>query len=215
MIIAFAGQKGGSGKSTACVAVAAELVRRGQSVLLVDADTQGTARTWAAVASELGHPAPTTVAMGADMHKPGQIPRLQASFDHVLVDCAPRMAEVQRSALLVADLVVLPVGPTSADTWALGESLLAVEAAQGLRPDLQARVLITRKQSNTTAGAGARDALKEVPLFKTELGFRVAYQEAIAAGQGVTTYAPTSQAAAEVQALVGEILKLKGSKKHG
>jgi chromosome partitioning protein len=68
---AFAGQKGGAGKSTMAIAVAAELMARGSKVLLVDADPQGTATTWTEVAAEAGHATPTLVAMGANMHRPG------------------------------------------------------------------------------------------------------------------------------------------------
>ena len=40
-VIALCGQKGGTGKTTTAIAVAAELYARGQRVLIVDADPQG------------------------------------------------------------------------------------------------------------------------------------------------------------------------------
>jgi chromosome partitioning protein len=46
MIIAVCGQKGGTGKTTTAYSIAAEMVSRGRKVLLVDADPQGSARTW-------------------------------------------------------------------------------------------------------------------------------------------------------------------------
>lgn len=78
-IIAFAGQKGGSGKTTTSISVASELFERGHKVLLVDADPQGSAQTWAAVAAELGHAAPVVVGMGAGLHRPDQLPSLAAA----------------------------------------------------------------------------------------------------------------------------------------
>lgn len=208
--IALTGQKGGSGKSTVAVSLAAEAMARGQKVLLVDADPQGTARTWGAVALEAGHPAPTVVSMGSDLHKPGQLPALLASFDLVVIDCPPRHAEVQRAALMVADLAILPSGPSAHDAWALAESIELVKAAQRLRPELEVRGLVTRKVPGTVIGKSAREALESagVPLLKAELCFRVAYQEAPAAGLGVAQYAPGSEAAAEVRALTSEVLKL-------
>jgi Mrp family chromosome partitioning ATPase len=49
-ILAFAGQKGGAGKTTTAIATACEWQARGRRVLLVDTDPQGSTRTWADVA---------------------------------------------------------------------------------------------------------------------------------------------------------------------
>lgn len=213
--IALTGQKGGAGKSTVALSLAAEGIARGLRVLLVDADMQGTARTWGAVANEAGRPTATIVSMGADLHRPGQLPKLSSGFDLVLIDCPPRHAEIQRAALMVADLAILPSGPSAHDAWAMGESVDLVQAAQRLRPELQAMVLITRKVPGTVIGASARAALTEtgLPILKTELGFRVAYQEAPAAGLGVAQYAPKSEAAEEIRDLTTEVLALVGLSK--
>lgn len=207
MILALAGQKGGAGKSTVAISIAAELVARKRKVLLVDADPQGTSRTWGDVASEAGHPLPTIVAMGATLHRPEQLPRVATSYDHVVIDCPPRHGEIQRSALMVADMVLLPCGPSAADAWALTTSVELVAEARVLRPELEAFIVITRKQVNTVLSKGAREVLIQtnIPVLKTELGYRVAFAESIGAGLGVTTYAPKDAAAAEVRALVDEL----------
>jgi chromosome partitioning protein len=208
MVIAFAGQKGGSGKTTTAVAVAAELVRRGKRVLLVDADPQGSARTWADVAQENNQPAPTVVAMGANMHKTEQLPRLAQAYEAVVIDTPPRMGEVQRSALMVADMVVLPCGPSAVDAWALTESVELVNKAKMLRSELKAVGLITRKVANTAIGKGARHVLEQtnLPVLASELHYRVGYQESLALGCGPSTYEPESVAAQEVGALVDELV---------
>jgi chromosome partitioning protein len=208
VILALAGQKGGVGKSTIAICVATEAMARGRTVLLVDADPQGTARTWGDVAAENDRKVPSVVAMGATMHRPGQLPKVAAGFDLVVIDCPPRQGDVQRSALMVADLAVLPCGPSAADAWALASSVALVTEAQTLRPDLRACVVITRKQGRTALGKGAREVLKEsgLPVLGAELGYRVAYQEALGAGQGVTAYAVRDPAADEVRALVDELL---------
>jgi chromosome partitioning protein len=207
-IVALVGQKGGSGKSTTAIALAVEWHARGRRVLLVDADPQGSTRTWGDVAGTAGHPAPTVAALGTALH--ANLPSLAASFDRVVVDCPPRLGDVQRAALLVCDLAVLPCGPGTMDAWALAESGDAVRTAQQLRPDLRAVVLITRKVARTTVGAGAREALAGagLPVLTTELGYRVTYQEAPAAGQGPTTYDPSSPAAEEIRALATELDQL-------
>jgi chromosome partitioning protein len=206
-IVALCGQKGGSGKTTTAEAIAGELVARGQRVLLVDADPQGTARTWADVAAENGHVCPTAVAMGASMHQPSQLPRLLGSYDTIIVDCPPRHSEIQRSALMAADVAILPCGPSAHDVWAMATSIDLVNDATRVRSELQAFILITRKAANTVIGQGARAALAElgVPILRSELHYRVAYQEAPAAGLGVAQYAPTDAAAGEVKSLVDEL----------
>lgn len=210
MIIAFVGLKGGAGKSTAAIGVAAELVSRGARVLLVDGDPQGTARTWADVAAESGHPAPTTVAMGATMHRPGQLDVLVSDYDHAVIDLPPRLGDVQRAALMVADLAVVPSGPSPADAWAAGATIELVQEAQGLRPELAAVVLITRQQPRTVLGRGLRGVLSEggLPVLRAALCNRVAYQEAVGAGLGVGAYAPRDPAAKEMAALVTELLEM-------
>lgn len=208
-IVALCGQKGGTGKTTTALAIAAELKARGRRVLVVDADPQGSARTWGSVAAEAGRSGPVIVAMGAQMHAPGQLDDVSGGYDFTVIDCPPSNGSIQRSALMVANLAVFPCGPSALDAWALAESLELVQKAREFRPDLHAVVLITRRVVGTTLGAGARETLSTsgLPVLRTELCHRIAYQEAIAAGRGVAEYAPQDAAAAEVRALVDELLK--------
>jgi chromosome partitioning protein len=218
MIVAFTGQKGGVGKSTTAVCLAVAALERGARVLLVDADPQGTVRTWGEVATERGRATPTVVAMGATMHKPGQLREVAAGYDLTIIDCPPRHGEVQRSALMVADIAVLPCGPSAADAWALAGSLEVVNEARTMRDDLIACVLITRKQGRTAIGKGARKVLEsaDLPVLETELGARIAYQEALASGLGITTYAARDAGTREVFKLLDELEELfHGQKASG
>ena len=132
-VVTFAGQKGGVGKSTTAICVAAEGLNRGLKVLLVDADPQGTIRTWADVASQQELPTPTVIAMGAAMHRPEHLPQIGKDFDLVVIDCPPREGAIQRSAMMITDLLLLPCGPSAADAWA---RLLAQHPhGAGRRPD--------------------------------------------------------------------------------
>ncbi len=207
MILALTGQKGGIGKSTTAVCLAALGVERGMRVLLVDADPQGTSRTWGEVANEAGLPTPTVVAMGATMHKPGQLPSIAQAYDLTVIDCPPRHGDIQRSALMIADVAILPCGPSAADAWALSGAIDVVNEARTLRESLKACILITRKQGRTALGKGARDVLEAsgLPVLASELGYRIAYQESLAAGRGVTTFAPRDRAASELQSLFDEL----------
>ncbi len=214
MIIALTGQKGGVGKSTTAICLAAAAMQRGLRVLLVDADPQGTVRTWGDVAAESGRTTPTIVAMGASMHRQGQLPEMAAAFDVTIVDCPPRHGDIQRAALMVADLAVLPCGPTAADAWALAGTLDVVKEAQSFRAELRCCVLITRRQGRTVLGKSARAVLEAsgLPVLHTALSYRVTYQEAIGAGQGVTTYARKDPASREIEDLFDELTRFHHGK---
>ena len=206
MIIACASVKGGAGKSTLATNLATEYQRQGRRVLLVDADPQATSSTWAEVATEKGHKPPTVVAMGKDMHRPGQLDQLAAPFDVTIIDCPGRDGAVVRSALMVADLVLVPCGASPADAWALQQSLEIIDEARAVRPHLAARVVITRRRA-TSIGRGARGDLAAagVPLLGADIAERVAYQQAIGDGVGVTSMKNQAEAAKEIRELVKAI----------
>ena len=211
-IIAIAGQKGGSGKTTVAIALTAEWLRRGKRVLLVDTDTQKTATTWVEVAVDKDKPVPTLTAMGVTMWRPDQLPRVAQGFDIVIVDTPPRLDDMQKAALMVADVAVLPCGPSHHDCWAFAEELELVRKASVARPELRVCVLFTRKVGGTLIGKEARELLDSTGLsvLKTELGYRTDYQEASGAGLGSSTYKPSSVAAVETRALVDELEAFAG-----
>jgi chromosome partitioning protein len=230
-IIACTGMKGGVGKSTVAINLAATLMERGRSVLLVDADAQQTASIWVSIAQEAKHPAPTLISNPlANLHKAEQLPRLSQQFDHTIIDGPPRLADVQVSILMVADLVLYPCGPSGPELWALRPALEEfAKVRRQFRPNLMAAIVLNRMQPHTTQTRTARRNLEQqlqqlqaelampeivVPILEAALVQRIPQSEALSAGLGVTTYYPDSRAAAEVNALVTEILNLKGAP-HG
>lgn len=209
MKIACVGQKGGTGKTTTAISLAVEWVARGRKVLLVDTDTQGSVLTWGDVAAENNAKhVPAVIALGAQLRQ--QLAPLESGFDVVVIDCPPAHGERQRAALMVADVAVLPSGPDATELWALTASADLVREAIAVRPMLRAAVLITRKDRRTALGAASRSALEQLalPVLDAELARRVTYPEAIGAGLGPTTLAPSSEAAREVRRLATEIERL-------
>lgn len=207
-IISIAGQKGGAGKSTIAICLAAEWHSQGHRVLLVDADPQGTAITWAEVASEQGREVPTVIAMGDNLRQ--QLPQAAEGFDIVVIDCPGRKSSKrQLGAMVLADIILLPCGPSTPDVWALAESVELVNEVRELRPEVQAAVVLNRRTA-TTEGRTAREVLSGVglPVLAAALGHRVAYSEALAAGAGVTGYSRGGAAASEIRVLSDEIDEL-------
>ena len=216
MRIALISSKGGVGKSALAITLAAEAHVRGRSTLLVDGDHgQGTCLLWAETAGSMGKPAPSTLAASAGMHRPDQLPKVAVHFDVVVVDTPGRLSDVQRSALMFADLALVPTGPSASDAWALASALEAIRDAQTIRTALKAAIVLTRLQSRTAVGKAARPGLEGVgvPVLRTTLSYRVAWQECVAVGQGVTTY-DRGEACLEARRLYDEIESILGVQDH-
>jgi chromosome partitioning protein len=210
VIIALVSVKGGCGKSTISAMLAAQAASEGLRVLAVDGDPQATLRTWAAVGAEGGHPTPTVVAMDQTMARPAQLPRLAGQFDLVLIDTPGRLDATQRAALMVADLALVPCGWSGADTWTLVEVARLIGEARDIRGDgLAAAVVLNRLKPGAVMSREARAAVAEsgIPVCDATVADRVAFGEALTAGQGVVTYAPSSQADHEVRRLYKEVTR--------
>lgn len=135
MIIAFASLKGGSGKTTLSVHLAAAIAAGGHRVVLIDADPQGSASDWSA-AREDSPPFPVIGMARNTLHR-DLVPLLE-DYDHCIIDTPPRVSALARSALLAADLVLIPVQPSSYDVWAAAETVQLISEAQGFKPELAA-----------------------------------------------------------------------------
>jgi chromosome partitioning protein len=211
-IITVCNQKGGSGKTTTCMTLAAGLAARGFAVLVVDADPQGTATRWGASAPE-AEPFPATVinlaAAKANVHR--MVRDHVEHYDVVLVDCPPAVeSPATQSALLISDLAIVPVIPRPGELWAL-ERLFQL---LGEMPELTARLLPTMLQ-NTTLMADALTVLGEtpVPLMKSSFSARVAYAQGMPTG-GTALTGRDAVARDEVDAAVLEVLELVGLPKR-
>lgn len=93
MIIGVLNQKGGVGKTTIAVNLAAVYAKAGQRVLLVDADPQGSSLAWSSARE--GKPLFTVVGMPKPtLHK--DMPSIARDYDMVVIDGSPRVT-VRRS----------------------------------------------------------------------------------------------------------------------
>ena len=117
-ILVFCNQKGGPGKTTLAINVAAALAERAQ-VLVIDADPQQSAVKWADAADQ-DSPLPMAV-MGYYQEKVHQVIRkVVDQYDYILVDTPPSsvaVATITRNALIGADLAIVPVIPSPLDVW--------------------------------------------------------------------------------------------------
>ena len=211
MIVGVLNQKGGVGKTTLSVNLAASLARTGARVLLIDADPQGSALDWAACRTSdplfpvIGFPKPK-------LHK--EIPAHIPHYEYIIIDGPPRVNELARSAIMAADLVVIPVQPSPYDVWAAKDIVDLIHEATTYRETLKSVFVINRRIVNTAIGRDVAEALAgyDIPVLKTHIGQRVAFAESAANGSTVLEDDPTSLASREIMALTDELLRQKTKK---
>jgi len=211
MIVAFLNQKGGVGKTTLALNLAALWAGQGRRVTVLDADPQASALDWAQARSQAGLPrAFGVVGLPREtLHQ--EVPDLARAADHLIIDGPPRVAPLLRSALLAADLVVLPVQPSPLDGWASAEMLRLVDEARMYRPTLRARFLLNRCAARTVIARETREALaaQDTGALHCTVGQRVLFAQAMAGGQTVAELDPEGPAAAEIAAVGAEIEALQ------
>lgn len=210
-VISILNQKGGVGKTTISVNLASAIAKKGKSVLLVDADPQGSALDWFASRSDEMEPLfPVVGCAKPNLHK--TIPDLGKGRDVVVIDGAPRVTDLARAAIMASDLVLIPVQPSPYDVWAAEEVVKLIKEAQIYRPEIQAAFVINRKIAKTAIGRDIVDALEgfEIEVLDSTLSQRVVYAESAAVGVAVFEQDFKSYATREVNRLAKEVLNVLG-----
>ncbi len=190
--------KGGTGKTTSAVYLAAALARRGERTLLVDADPQGSAMTWSASVDDF--PVLTIALAQPVLHR--RLDELGRGYDNLVMDCPPQHEAIVRSALLAADVVLMPMAPSMMDLERLRPTLaMLADVAPQNEPAFAA--LLTRVRARTRMSVAAREWLTnlEVPAMVAEIPLREVYARCM----GESPHPGT-----EYEAVLEELLQLRG-----
>lgn len=165
MKIAVVNTKGGVGKTTTAIYLAAGLNRDGRT-LLVDTDRQQSAVLWSQ--EDPIWPFPVVARATNDVHR--HLATLAAGFDHVVVDTPPGDTGVIRSAVMAVDVVIVPVAPTGLDLNRIMPTFELLAEVESMHPVLVG-VLLTRVRRGTVSARSVRDVLAEVgyPVLETEI----------------------------------------------
>jgi chromosome partitioning protein len=214
-VLTVTSQKGGSGKTTTVMTIAAELADRGFRVLVGDADEQQTAYRWA---NCTGKPFPATVislsAFGDNIYE--EVSKHRDDFDFIILDTAPSTASpVIHSALLLSDAVIVPIQPAPADIWSALATTTLIAGIQKVRPELRARILANRV-NRTSLSRMVLGTLGNfgIPVMQSRLHARVAYQEATLAGGSLARLGAAAKVAKEeVSTATDELLAFLGGGK--
>lgn len=206
-VIALLNQKGGSGKTTLATHLAGELALDGARVALIDADPQASASDWAERRAQRRHTRLYGVYGLARDSLHIEVPQLAQNADFVIIDGPPRSASITRSALLAADLVLIPVQPSAFDIWASVDTVRLIAEARLYRPQLRAAYVISRRVVGTVLGREARAALAEQPLpvLAAEVAQRIVFADIVADGVLVRERDAHCLAAREIARLAAHV----------
>ena len=206
MIVTIGNSKGGVGKSTISCNLAVMAAKAGKNVLLVDADPQASSLNFRSIreSDDVKATAITTPTLHKDLKD-------FSNFNMILIDSGGRDTSIFRSAILAADLLVIPVLPSVYDIWAASDTIEIVKEAMLYNEKLVSRFLINMVLPNSIMGRDTQAALKEheeIPILKQTVGARQVFKNALSMGQGVVEFEPKSKAAQEIAACYQEIIEL-------
>lgn len=206
MIIVVANSKGGVGKSTLAVHLAAWLHEQGHSVTLADCDTQHSSSEWAKEAA----PEVKAVRLADPDEILDRLPVLGQQTDFVVADGPGSNTETSRALLLRADLALVPCKASMLEVRALAQATNVLRQAQDIRGGEPRAIIVLSMVGKTyrlTQDMKDAAAALELPLAKTALTLKQIYADA--PGQGAVVRQLGSrgrEAASEVEALFREVL---------
>lgn len=138
MIITIANSKGGVGKSTLAVHLAAWLYEQGYSVTLADCDTQHSSSEWIREAV----PGVNAVRLDNPDVILNELPLLAQDADFVVADGPGSQTETSRALLLRADLAIVPCKASMLEVRALAKATEVLRQAQDIRKGVPKAVIV-------------------------------------------------------------------------
>ena len=194
--VAVISQKGGAGKTTLVLHLAAAAQEAGRVALVIDTDPQATASQWASWRGD----APPEVIDSPPPRLAAKVAAAQGQgAQWVVIDTPPHADSAARAAAEIADLVLIPCRPSAFDLAAIQTTAKLVQLLR--KP---AFVVFTAGPPGATrvyAEAGELVAGFGTPACPVILPDRAAYRHASAEGRTVTEAEPTGKAAEEVREL--------------
>lgn len=212
-VISVLNPKGGSGKTTLTTNLAQALHLRGNKVLIVDSDPQGSARDWHA-ASE-ANPLPLVSLDRANNIK--TLSSMTGSYDHIVLDGAAKLEDIIAAAIKASDFILIPVQPSPYDIWAASDLVDFIKARQEVTEGSpKAAFVITRHIEGTRLGDDVRKALDEydLPVFRTAITQRQVYPQTASEGRTVLD-GDNAKARDEIGALADELIAMMPDMERG
>lgn len=206
-IIAVVGNKGGTGKTTLSLNLAAGLARQG-SVVIIDADPQQSVYQWRLVGDD-DAALPSVIAAAYGLDK--TVRAMRDAHMHVVIDCPPSIKAAQtEQALRLAEYALVPVQPSPMDLWATTHIARIIDKLRADNPRLRALIVMSQMEPRTTLSRLMPDAVAELdlPVATTTLRRRSIHRHCALEGRSVFQAGRRGEAAAtEIDELIAEIFE--------
>jgi len=206
LVISVQNPKGGCGKTTIATNLARAVQVDGFTTVVLDTDTQGSARDWRA-RSPSGYDGPRVERATNAGRLKKVVEHHGDSADTVVIDGSARLGEHTGSVVGVSDVLLIPVQPSALDLWGTVEFMDTVESASEKNP-VRPAFVGSRMDPRTNLSDQIHDALTAYDLPVLEgTSQRVAYAYAAQDGQTVLD-GYDSKAAGEVESLLAHVAEL-------
>jgi chromosome partitioning protein len=201
--IALLTQKGGAGRTTLAASIAVAAAYAGERVIALDLDPQASLLRW----GKRREAANTSNKVMIEPLESERLPRLReileglagVGFTIAIFDTASADTAAARFVTGSADLCLLPTRPTLLDVEATAATFRAVYLAKRMAAFVLNQCPSTYRSSRTSEAA--KGLMRLGVLAEPMVYARMDFQDAIAAGLGVTEYARGGRAALEIEAL--------------
>ena len=201
--LAIISQKGGSGKSTIAVHLAAYALIKKLHPAIVDLDPQGSAYEWNNLRDENDPKSPKLDAIRGTADKLAALQKMgiENGIDLLIIDTAPHSNKEAALAAQLADAVLVPCRPSLFDLKAITTTFQIIAAAK--KP---AAVILNAAPRGKLADE-AREAIEAqgFTVLPTVLQHRAAFSHAVIDGRAVHEYEPEGKAAEDIAALYRDI----------